>query len=61
MNPIIYKKPINEIQKKNVINDKIKNEWAIINGIILLRFWERDIYLNRSKIMKILKSKIMLI
>jgi very-short-patch-repair endonuclease len=60
LNPNIYKTPINEIQEKNVINDKIKNEWALLNGIVLLRFWESDIYFNRSKIIKILKSKIMI-
>lgn len=59
-NPNVYTAPINEMQKKNIINDKIKNEWAIYNGIVLLRFWESDIYFNRSKIMKILKSKIMI-
>ena len=59
-NPNVYTVPINEMQKKNIINDKIKNEWAISNGIVLLRFWEFDIYFNRSKIMKILKSKIMI-
>ena len=33
-------------QELNLINDKIKNEWALNNGYKLLRFWENDINNN---------------
>jgi len=44
------------MQKKNKRIDEIKNKWADLNSIPLLRFWEHDINKNPQKVMKELKS-----
>lgn len=55
-----YKIPKYVVQFANLKGDKIKNEWAIVNGYKLLRFWENDIKNNRlevvSKIINELKK-----
>lgn len=46
----------NPMQKHNEYVDKIKDEWALIHGIPILRIWEHDINKNPSKVMKELKK-----
>jgi very-short-patch-repair endonuclease len=41
-------------QEINIINDKLKNEWAYNNGYKLLRFWETDINNNILEVKRIL-------
>lgn len=48
----------NPTQKRNARVDKIKNMWAIMNGIPILRIWEHDINDNPEKVMKLLKETI---
>ena len=48
----------NPMQKHNQWVDKTKDEWALANGIPVLRFWEHDIRENPEKIMKELKEAI---
>jgi G:T-mismatch repair DNA endonuclease (very short patch repair protein) len=38
-----FSEPTIEHQRKNLIKDKIKNEWCKNNNYMLLRFWESDI------------------
>ena len=49
---------MNPMQKHNASVDKIKNEWAAMHGIPLIRIWEHDINENPSKVMKILIEEI---
>lgn len=51
-NPKTHPTPIYEIQKKNLINDKNKTEYATNHGYTLLRFWESDILNDSQKIVK---------
>lgn len=44
------------MQKKNHRVDQIKNEWAAMHSIPLLRIWEHDIRKNPQKVMKILQE-----
>lgn len=44
------------MQKKNNRVDEIKNQWAALHSIPLLRFWEHDINKNPQKVMEELKS-----
>jgi very-short-patch-repair endonuclease len=44
------------MQKKNYRVDNIKNEWAAIHSIPLIRIWEHDINNNPKKVMKLLKE-----
>jgi very-short-patch-repair endonuclease len=41
-----YNIPKYETQKRNLIKDSIKSQWASDNGYKLLRFWENDINNN---------------
>jgi len=44
------------MQKKNNRVDNIKNEWAAMHSIPLLRIWEHDINNNPQKVMEVLKE-----
>ena len=46
------------MQKRNHRVDEIKNEWASMHGIPLIRIWEDDINNNPSKVMTMLKKEI---
>lgn len=48
----------NYMQKKSEYADEVKNEWARIHGIPLIRVWEDDINENPSGVMKMLREKI---
>lgn len=47
---------MNPMQKHNAWVDKIKNEWAIEHGFILVRIWEHDINKHPEKVMNYLKE-----
>ena len=46
------------MQKHNAWVDKVKDEWALRNGIPIIRVWEHDIHNNPEKVMKVLKEAI---
>ena len=48
----------NPMQKHNEWVDKVKDEWALLHGIPILRFWEHDIHDNPNKVMMALKESI---
>lgn len=48
----------NAMQKRSEYVDNIKNEWARMHGIPLIRVWEDDINERPSEILKFLKEKI---
>lgn len=37
--------------------DELKNKWALLHGIPLIRIWERDIRKNPSDVMRMLKEE----
>lgn len=56
-----YNKEYDEMtptQKKNKRVDELKNKWAAINCIPLIRIWEHDINNNPAKVMNMLKEHI---
>jgi DNA mismatch endonuclease Vsr len=55
-NPIKFPEPQYESQKKNLIRDKEKNEWAINNGYKIIRIWENDINNNIQQVKQILSE-----
>ncbi len=57
-NPNIYKNKLSPMQRKNKRVDESKNEWALLNGYVIIRFWESEIKGNTSKIIKMLKTKL---
>jgi very-short-patch-repair endonuclease len=48
----------NPMQKHNEWVDKVKDEWALLHGIPILRIWEHDIHDNPNKVMMTLKESI---
>lgn len=53
-----HSEAVYESQKKNLIRDKEKNQWAQDNGFKLLRFWEKDINENPQQIIEILQREL---
>ena len=51
---IIHRKSIDEY-KTSV--DKIKDDWAALHSIPLIRIWEEDIRKSPEKVMKLLKAR----
>lgn len=51
-------KNLNAMQKHNKMVDKLKDEWAALHGIPLLRIWEYDIRHNPKKVLDELKKYI---
>lgn len=54
---LVYEE-MNPMQKRNARVDKLKNMWALMRGIPILRIWEHDINNNPEKVMKLLKETI---
>lgn len=48
----------NPMQKKNERVDKIKDEWAAMHGIPLIRIWEDDINEHPEKVIKMLEESL---
>lgn len=49
---------MNPMQKRNHRVDEIKNEWAGMHGIPLIRIWEHDIRNNQSKVLEFLRERL---
>ena len=45
-------------QKRNRRVDKIKDHWALINGIPIIRIWESDINKHPEKVLTMLKERL---
>jgi hypothetical protein len=46
------------MQKKNKRTDEKKNNWAALNGIVMIRIWEYDIHNNSEKVMEMLITRL---
>lgn len=46
------------MQKKNERVDEIKDKWAALHGIPLIRIWEHDINENPEKVLKMLRKEL---
>jgi len=53
-----YSTPEYEIQKKNLSNDKRKNNWCKNHNITLIRYWEMDINERPEWVISDLKVKL---
>lgn len=57
--PRLYEdKDLNRMQKRNKRVDEVKNKWALMHGIPLMRIWEKDIRENPELVMKMLKERL---
>lgn len=55
---VVDENKLNPMQKHNKRVDKIKNDWALMHGIPLLRIWEEDIRKHPDIVKKKIKSYI---
>lgn len=55
---LIKEEDMNPMQKHNKRVDEIKNKWALMHGIPLIRIWEKDIRENPKMVMNELKKKL---
>lgn len=55
---VVDQNKLNAMQKHNKRVDEIKNRWASLNGIPLIRIWEYDIRNNPDMVMKMLKERL---
>lgn len=56
--PRIYEGPQNAIQKRNKRVDDYKDKWALLNGYVLIRFWEQDILNDTQGVIKKLMERL---
>jgi very-short-patch-repair endonuclease len=55
---LVKENEMNPMQKYNKRVDELKNKWALVHGIPLMRIWEKDIRENPNKVMKELKERL---
>ena len=55
---LIKESEMNPMQKHNKRVDEVKNKWALMHGIPLIRIWEKDIREQPSKVLKELKDRL---
>lgn len=55
---VVDENKLNAIQKHNKMVDNIKDKWASLHGIPLIRIWEYDIRHNPKKVLEELKKYI---
>ena len=53
---IVDEDNLNAIQKRNKMVDELKNKWASLHGIPLIRIWEYDIRHNPKKVIEEFKK-----
>jgi very-short-patch-repair endonuclease len=57
--PRVYKEEdLNPMQKRNRRIDEIKDRWALLHGIPLIRIREKDVKENPAGVMKMLKERL---
>lgn len=55
---VVEKEKINQMQKRNKRVDELKDRWASLNCIPLMRIWEYDIRNNKEMVMKMLRDRL---
>ena len=55
---VVDENNLKKMQKRNKRVDEIKNKWALMHGIPIIRFWEKDIRENPKMVMDELKKRL---
>ena len=55
---LVKEEDMNPMQKHNRRIDEYKNKWALLNGIPIIRIWEKDIRDNPAMVMSELKKRL---
>lgn len=57
---LVKESEMSPMQKHNRMVDKIKDKWALLHGIPLIRIWEMDIRKNPQEVLTMLKKRLYL-
>ena len=57
---LVKESEMSPMQKHNRMVDKIKDKWALLHGIPLIRIWEIDIRKNPQEVLTMLKKRLYL-
>ena len=55
---LVKEEDMNPMQKRNKRIDELKDKWALMHGIPILRIWEKDINESPEKVLKMLKERL---
>ena len=55
---VVTEDKVTPMHKKNKRVDEIKNEWALMHGIPIIRIWEKDIREDPKMVMEYLKRRL---
>lgn len=55
---LVKEEEMNPMQKRNKRVDELKNNWALMHGIPIIRIWEKDIRENPNMVMEYLKKRL---
>ena len=55
---LVQEDKMNPMQKRNKRVDKLKDEWALMHGIPLMRIWEKDINENPKGVLDELRERL---
>ena len=55
---LVKEDEMNPMQKRNKRIDEVKNRWALMHGIPILRIWEKDINESPDKVLKELRERL---
>ena len=57
---VVNEDKLNPMQKHNKTVDALKDKWALMHGIPVMRIWEKDIRENPKGVMKSLRERLFL-
>lgn len=57
---VVNESKLTPTQKRNRRVDDLKNRWALMHGIPIMRIWEKDIRENPEQVMRQLKERLRL-
>lgn len=55
---VVTEDKLKPMHKKNIRVDKLKDEWALMHSIPIIRIWEKDIREDPKGVMKMLKERL---
>lgn len=55
---LVKESEMNPMQKHNKRVDELKNKWALMHGIPIMRIWEKDIRESPLKVLQALKERL---
>lgn len=57
---VVEEGKMSRMHKRNKRVDELKDKWALMHGIPIIRIWEKDIRENPGEVMRVLKERLYL-